>query len=79
MQLVLQRRQKQNVEGAQRREPLTLPATGEVINELDLGGRMGIFQVDGMMKEGRSEEKHSGQSKPMGKGKGWSRNMESLE
>lgn len=39
-----------------------------MINELTLGGRTGGVQVVWVMKEGRSEKKHSGQSIPHGKG-----------
>lgn len=61
---MLQKRQEQNADRAQRREP----DSEEVINELVLGGRTGIIQVVWVMKEGRSEKKHSGQSIPHGKG-----------
>ena len=46
MQLVLQGRQEQTAEGAQRRELLTVPATEEVINEWVLGGRTGVVWMD---------------------------------
>lgn len=64
IQLLLQKRQEQNADRAQRREP----DAEEMINELVLAGRTGIVQVVWVMKEERSEKKHSGQSIPDGKG-----------
>lgn len=72
---MLHKRQEQNADRAQRREP----DAEEMINELVLAGRTGIVQVVWVMKEERSERKHLGRAYPMGKGTEWTRNTGSLE